>query len=130
MEQNRPFRLRIQRSDGVLIGQLLLVVITLGIAYLVFWLRNIATTYHITTQRIRIERGVSYHGIALNVSVDLRDFDLIDPCGMPGLTSASVWSELDRRGEPPSTGSVAEAARVFAPSFAARIGAPLAGTLP
>ena len=39
---------------------------------------------------IRIERGVSYHGIALNVSVDLRDFDLIDPCGMPGLTSSSI----------------------------------------
>jgi lipoate-protein ligase B len=79
---------------------------------------------------IRIERGVSYHGIALNVSVDLRDFDLIDPCGMPGLTSASVWGELGRHGEPPSTGSVAEAARLFAPSFAAHIGAPLTGTLP
>ena len=34
------------------------VVLTLGIAYLVFWLRNVATTYHITTQRIRIERGI------------------------------------------------------------------------
>ena len=30
---------------------------------------------------LRIERGVSYHGIALNIDVDLRDFDLIDPCG-------------------------------------------------
>ncbi len=34
---------------------------------------------------IRIERGTSYHGIALNVDVDLADFGLIDPCGMPGL---------------------------------------------
>jgi lipoyl(octanoyl) transferase len=79
---------------------------------------------------IRIERGVSYHGIALNVSTDLRDFDLIDPCGMPGLTSASIWSELGRRAGPPSTESVAQAARAFAPAFAARIGAPLAGDLP
>jgi lipoyl(octanoyl) transferase len=79
---------------------------------------------------IRIERGVSYHGIALNVSVDLRDFDLIDPCGMPGLTSASIWSELGRRAEPPTTASVAQAARVFAPAFAARIGAGLEGDLP
>ena len=28
-----------------------------------------------------------YHGIALNVSVDLADFELIDPCGMPGVES-------------------------------------------
>jgi lipoyl(octanoyl) transferase len=79
---------------------------------------------------IRIERGVSYHGIALNVSVDLRDFDLIDPCGMPGLTSSSILAELDRRAEPPTTESVAAAARAFAPAFAARIGASLAGDLP
>ena len=39
---------------------------------------------------LRIERGVSYHGIALNVTVDLADFDLIDPCGMPGVTSTSI----------------------------------------
>jgi lipoyl(octanoyl) transferase len=79
---------------------------------------------------IRIERGVSYHGIALNVSTDLADFDLIDPCGMPGLTSTSIWSELGRAGEPPSTASVAEAARAFAPAFAGRIGATLVGGLP
>jgi lipoyl(octanoyl) transferase len=79
---------------------------------------------------IRIERGVSYHGIALNVSTDLRDFDLIDPCGMPGLTSASIWSELGRRADPPTTASVAEAARAFAQAFAARIGARLEGDLP
>jgi lipoyl(octanoyl) transferase len=79
---------------------------------------------------IRIERGVSYHGIALNVSVDLRDFDLIDPCGMPGLTSTSIWAELGRSAEAPSTSSVAQAARAFAPAFAARIGATLEGDLP
>ena len=45
---------------------------------------------------LRIERGVSYHGIALNVSVDLADFDLIDPCGMPGVASTSIAAE---RGE-------------------------------
>jgi len=79
---------------------------------------------------IRIEKGVSYHGIALNVSVDLADFGLIDPCGMPGLASTSVYAELGRRADPPSTESVARAARLFAPDFAARIGAPLTGDLP
>jgi hypothetical protein len=49
---------------------------------------------------------------------------------MPGLTSTSIWSELGRRADPPTTASVAEAGRAFAPAFAARIGAPLAGDLP
>jgi lipoyl(octanoyl) transferase len=31
---------------------------------------------------IRIRRGVSLHGIALNVTTDLRFFDLINPCGL------------------------------------------------
>jgi lipoyl(octanoyl) transferase len=41
---------------------------------------------------VRIERGVAYHGVALNVTVDLAEFGLIDPCGMPGLRSASIAS--------------------------------------
>ena len=42
---------------------------------------------------IRVERGVSYHGIALNVAPDLADFELIDPCGMPGVESTSIARE-------------------------------------
>jgi lipoyl(octanoyl) transferase len=73
---------------------------------------------------LRVERGVTYHGIALNVSVDLRDFDLIDACGMPGVPSTSIAAELgDAR--PPSTTSVEQAARLFADAFAREIGATL-----
>jgi lipoyl(octanoyl) transferase len=79
---------------------------------------------------VRIERGTSYHGVALNVDVDLRDFDLIDPCGMPGLVSTSVAAELGRRDERPSTARVAEAAAAFAPAFAEALGAALRGTPP
>ena len=70
---------------------------------------------------LRIERGVSYHGIALNVTVELADFDLIDACGMPGVVSTSVAAELGRP-EPPSTASVATAARHFAEALAGRLG--------
>ena len=75
---------------------------------------------------LRVERGVTYHGIALNVTVDLRDFELIDPCGMPGVASTSIARE---RGEdvPPSTDSVERAAHIFANVFAAAIDAPLEG---
>ena len=45
---------------------------------------------------IRVARGVSFHGIALNVTTNLADFDLIDPCGMPGLRSTSLARERAR----------------------------------
>jgi lipoyl(octanoyl) transferase len=70
---------------------------------------------------LRVERGVSYHGIALNVTVDLDDFALIDPCGTPGLISTSVAVELGRRTESPSTESVAAAAGLFADALALRL---------
>src|SRR4051812_20172009 len=34
---------------------------------------------------IRVARGRSYHGLALNVDMDLAPFAAIDPCGYPGL---------------------------------------------
>ena len=39
---------------------------------------------------LRIARGCSYHGIALNVDLDLEPFSRIDPCGYPGLKSTSL----------------------------------------
>ncbi len=79
---------------------------------------------------IRVERGVAYHGVALNVAVDLRDFDLIDPCGMPGLVSTSVAAELGDAAAPASTGDIAQAASSFASSLARHLGAGLAGHPP
>jgi lipoyl(octanoyl) transferase len=77
---------------------------------------------------LRVERGVSYHGIALNVTVDLGDFELIDACGMPGVVSTSIASELGDVDARPSTDSVQRAAWIFARSFAAAIDAPLSVT--
>ena len=34
---------------------------------------------------IRVARGRAFHGLALNVDVDLAPFGAIDPCGYPGL---------------------------------------------
>ena len=34
---------------------------------------------------VRIRRGCSYHGLSLNVDLDLSPFAAIDPCGYPGL---------------------------------------------
>ena len=86
---------------------------------------------------IRVARGVTYHGIALNVTTNLADFELIDPCGMPGLRTTSLARERARAGTPgfdadapPDTASVAAAAAVFATALARRLGFVLAGDLP
>lgn len=42
---------------------------------------------------LRVRRGCAYHGLALNVAMDLRPFSLIDPCGFKGLKMAQL-SEL------------------------------------
>jgi lipoyl(octanoyl) transferase len=39
---------------------------------------------------LRIANGCSYHGLAMNVDVDLRPFQRIDPCGYPGLASTRL----------------------------------------
>jgi lipoyl(octanoyl) transferase len=76
---------------------------------------------------IRVERGTTYHGIALNVDVELAHFDLIDACGMPGVISTSIAREAGRPDERPSTAAVARAAETFAAAFADAIDARLDG---
>jgi len=39
---------------------------------------------------IRVKRGCSYHGLAINVNNSQTDFDGINPCGYPGLTTTRV----------------------------------------
>ena len=34
---------------------------------------------------LRVRRGCCYHGLALNIDMDLTPFHAIDPCGYPGL---------------------------------------------
>ena len=34
---------------------------------------------------IRVSRGCAFHGLALNVDMDLAPFSAIDPCGVPGM---------------------------------------------
>ena len=45
---------------------------------------------------VKISRGVSLHGFALNVDPDLSYFDHIVPCGMPDARVTSISGELGR----------------------------------
>lgn len=42
---------------------------------------------------LKISRGCSYHGLSLNVSLDLAPFRRINPCGYEGLRSTSMAEE-------------------------------------
>jgi lipoyl(octanoyl) transferase len=42
---------------------------------------------------LRVKRGCSYHGLALNVDMDLGPFARINPCGMAGLAMTHLVAE-------------------------------------
>ncbi len=64
---------------------------------------------------LRIRRGGSYHGLALNVNMDLEPFGRINPCGYAGLE----MTQLAALGGP---GDLAGVAKEFAPLLLARLG--------
>jgi lipoyl(octanoyl) transferase len=39
---------------------------------------------------LKVVRGAAYHGVALNVSMDLAPFSRINPCGFPGLVTVDM----------------------------------------
>ncbi|MGH8270208.1 MAG: lipoyl protein ligase domain-containing protein, partial [Steroidobacteraceae bacterium] len=57
---------------------------------------------------IRVRRGASYHGIALNVDIDLEPFHRINPCGYAGL-------EMTRLADLSRVDSVSVAAEALKP---------------
>jgi len=62
---------------------------------------------------------VTWHGFALNVSTDLRYFDLIVPCGIGGVDMTSIDRERTETGREPVTMSTVEdaVARAFGGVF-------------
>jgi len=57
---------------------------------------------------LRIRRGASYHGVALNVDMDLEPFRRINPCGYAGL-------EMTQLASLGATADVSSAAQGLAP---------------
>lgn len=64
---------------------------------------------------LRIRRGASFHGVALNVDCDLEPFSRINPCGYAGLPMARMSALAERRV------SVAEVGEQLAQALAARL---------
>ncbi|MEO8537006.1 MAG: lipoyl(octanoyl) transferase LipB [Betaproteobacteria bacterium] len=63
---------------------------------------------------LKVRNGCTYHGVAVNIDMDLSPFADIDPCGYPGLAVTDVAAFGVGR-------SVAEAGDALAPLLAERV---------
>lgn len=48
------------------------------------------TLWKIAALGLKVTRGRTYHGVALNVAMDLAPFSQINPCGYPGLKTVDM----------------------------------------
>jgi lipoyl(octanoyl) transferase len=63
---------------------------------------------------LKVRNGCTYHGVAVNVDIDVAPFSDIDPCGYPGLAVTRL-ADFD------VSTTVADAGRELAPILAARL---------
>ncbi|MDN5862299.1 MAG: lipoyl(octanoyl) transferase LipB [Salinisphaera sp.] len=68
---------------------------------------------------LRIRRGRCYHGLALNVAMDLRPFTRINPCGYRGLAVTQLADLVD-----PPAPSLAGVAAILLPCLERALGLP------
>ncbi len=61
---------------------------------------------------LKVSRGCTYHGVAINVDMDLEPFQRIEPCGLTGI-------EMTQVSETSATASVGAIQRQFARCFSA-----------
>ncbi len=72
---------------------------------------------------IHISRSVTMHGVALNVAPDMAHWDLIAPCGLPGVKAVAIADYVD----PPAMTALKDQ---FADAFALRFDVRLAPEIP
>ena len=57
-------------------------------------------TSKVASLGLRVRRGCSYHGLSLNVDMDLEPFSRINPCGYPGLSVTQLADQCNDRDLP------------------------------
>ncbi len=71
---------------------------------------------------IHVARGITSHGFAFNVTTDLRDFDLIVPCGIRDHAVTSLEREVAQPAELPGLETIArQTARFFGQVFGEQV---------
>jgi len=86
---------------------------------------DVAQEKKIAAFGIHVSQGVTSHGFALNVTTDLRDFDLIVPCGISDRTVTSLELEAqateDPSRQPTMENAIHSTARAFGRIFERQI---------
>jgi len=82
------------------VGRWALTVLTLGIAGLIYWIASLATRFEVTTQRVRIERGVFSRSRQDTELYRIDDFVLERPLGMRMLGHAILSMRSTDRSTP------------------------------
>ena len=60
------------------------------------WVRDDKSDRKIAAIGLRVAKGITMHGFALNVNPDLSAYEKIIPCGITGAKVTSLTAELDR----------------------------------
>jgi lipoyl(octanoyl) transferase len=79
---------------------------------------------------LRIRRGASYHGLALNVALDLTPFERINVCGHRGLAVTRLIDHGVRFADPGGSGAVEAAAKGLTPHLLRHLKYPADGGAP
>ncbi len=82
------------------VGRWLLAIVTLGIAGLCYWIASLSTRFEITTQRVRIERGVFSRSRQDTELYRIDDIALEQPLGMRMVGHAVMYLRSTDRSTP------------------------------
>ncbi len=66
---------------------------------------------------ISIKKGVSFHGLAMNINLDLEPFSWINPCGLADISMTSIKNEIQKAGNDPSGLSMKQVKASFKKHF-------------
>jgi len=60
------------------------------------WVAKNRQSRKIASIGVRVSKGITYHGMAINISNDLSIFDFLVPCGLDGIEMTSVLKETSK----------------------------------
>jgi len=67
---------------------------------------------------LSIKKGVSFHGLAMNINLDLEPFSWMNPCGLSHISVTSVQKEMQKAGNPLSGPAMNQVKAAFKNHFA------------
>ena len=67
---------------------------------------------------LSIKKGISFHGLAMNINLDLEPFSWMNPCGLSHISVTSVQKEMQKAGKPLAEPAMNQVKAAFKKHFA------------